>query len=232
MDKGKLYVIATPIGNLGDISFRAIETLKSLPFVLAEDTRESIKLFKKYGINTQLISYRDQNHDRIIEKIKEKLDMGLNLGLISDSGTPLISDPGFKLVRELRELGYVIESIPGASAVISALSISGLPTDKFIFLGFLPKSVDKRRNILKRYFSLGNTVIIYESPNRLLSLLSIVNDICPKNSTVIARDLTKKREEVLSGGAKELEDILLKREFDKHPHGEYVVMVYPLSQKE
>lgn len=229
MDKGKLYVIATPIGNLGDISFRAIEILKSLPFVLAEDTRESIKLFKKYGINTQLISYRDQNHDRIIEKIKEKLDMGLNLGLISDSGTPLISDPGFKLVRELRELGYVIESIPGASAVISALSISGLPTDKFIFLGFLPKSIDRRKDILRRYFSLGNTVIIYESPNRLLSLLSIVNDICPKNLTVIARDLTKMREEVLSGDAKGLEDILLKREFDKHPHGEYVVMVYPLS---
>lgn len=232
MEKGKLYVIATPIGNLGDISFRAVEILKSLPFVLAEDTRESIKLLRKYEINTQLISYRDQNHDRIIEKVKEKLDIGLNLGLISDSGTPLISDPGFKLVRELRELGYVIESIPGASAVISALSISGLPTDRFVFLGFLTKSKERRKDILKRYFSLGNTVIIYESPNRLLSLLNTINNICPENLTVVARDLTKMREEVLSGSSKELEEILLKREFDKHPHGEYVVMVYPISEKE
>lgn len=229
MGKGKLYVVATPIGNLGDVSFRAVEILKSLPFVLAEDTRESIKLFRKYEINSRLISYRDQNHDKIIEKIKEKLDMGINLGLISDSGTPLISDPGFKLVRELRELGYTIESIPGASAVISALSISGLPTDRFIYLGFLTKSLEKRKEILKKYFSLGNTVVIYESPNRLLSLLSQINDICPENSTVIARDLTKMREEVLCGNSKELEAILLKREFEKHPHGEYVVMVYPIS---
>lgn len=228
MEKGKLYVVATPIGNLGDISFRAVEILKSLPFVLAEDTRESIKLFRRYDINSNLISYRDQNHERIIEKIKEKLDMGINLGLISDSGTPLISDPGFKLVRELRELGYTIESIPGASAVISALSISGLPTDRFIYLGFLPKSLEKRKEIMKKYFSLGNTVVIYESPNRLLSLLSLINEICPENSTVIARDLTKMREEVLSGNSKELEAILLKREFEKHPHGEYVVLVNPL----
>ena len=228
MEKGKLYVVATPIGNLGDISFRAVEILKSLPFVLAEDTRESIKLFRRYDINSNLISYRDQTHERIIEKIKEKLDMGINLGLISDSGTPLISDPGFKLVRELRELGYTIESIPGASAVISALSISGLPTDRFIYLGFLPKSLEKRKEIMKKYFSLGNTVVIYESPNRLLSLLSLINEICPENSTVIARDLTKMREEVLSGNSKELEAILLKREFEKHPHGEYVVLVNPL----
>ena len=213
MEKGKLYVVATPIGNLGDISFRAVEILKSLPFVLAEDTRESIKLFRKYEINS-------------------KLDLGINLGLISDSGTPLISDPGFKLVRELRELGYVIESIPGASAVISALSVSGLPTDKFIYLGFLIKSLERRKDILKRYFSLGNTVIIYESPNRLLSLLNQINDICPENSTVIARDLTKMREEILSGSASEIERILKQRSFDQHPHGEYVVLVYPLSQKE
>lgn len=232
MEKGKLYVVATPIGNLGDISFRAVEILKSLPFVLAEDTRESIKLFRKYEINSKLISYRDQNHDKMIEKIKEKLDLGINLGLISDSGTPLISDPGFKLVRELRELGYVIESIPGASAVISALSVSGLPTDKFIYLGFLIKSLERRKDILKRYFSLGNTVIIYESPNRLLSLLNQINDICPENSTVIARDLTKMREEILSGSASEIERILKQRSFDQHPHGEYVVLVYPLSQKE
>ena len=114
MNKGKLYVVATPIGNLEDITFRAIETLKKVIFVLAEDTRESYKLFNRYDIKTQLISYRDQNHERMLGKIVEKLDMGLDLALISDCGTPLISDPGFKLIRELRERKYDVVSIPGA----------------------------------------------------------------------------------------------------------------------
>ncbi len=232
MEKGKLYVISTPIGNLGDITYRAIEILKSVPFVLAEDTRESVKLFNKYNINTQLISYRDQNHERIVEKVLEKLDMGLDLGLISDSGTPLISDPGYKLVKQLRELGYVVESVPGPSALISALSISGLPTDKFIFLGFLPKSSSKREEMLKRYFSFGNTIIIYESPKRVLSLLEVVNQNIPDSVVVLAKDITKFREEVLKGGANELLSLLRNRGFDSHPHGEFVVLISPTNQKE
>ena len=134
MQKGKLYIVATPIGNLSDMTLRAIEVLKSVAFVLSEDTRESKKLLDRYEIPTQLISYRDQNHERVIGKVLEKLDMGLDLALISDAGTPLISDPGFKLVRDLREKGYDVVSIPGASAVIAALSVSGLPTDRFVFL--------------------------------------------------------------------------------------------------
>ena len=232
MEKGRLYIIATPIGNLGDITYRAIEILKNLPFVLAEDTRESIKLFKKYDIKTQLVSYRDQNHEKMIGKIKEKLDIGLNLGLISDSGTPLISDPGFKLVRELRELGYIVESIPGPSALISALSISGLPTDRFAFLGFLPKSDSKRKEILKKYFYLGNTVIVYESPKRVISLLELISECTDQNTTVLAKDLTKFREEVLSGEAVELLTLLKQRDFENHPHGEFVVLIYPFLKKE
>ncbi|HCC67956.1 TPA: 16S rRNA (cytidine(1402)-2'-O)-methyltransferase, partial [Patescibacteria group bacterium] len=113
MDKGKLYIVATPIGNLKDITFRAIDTLKDVIFILAEDTRETRKLLNEYGIDTQLISYRDQNHERMIGKVIEKLDMGLDLALVSDCGTPLISDPGYKLVRDLREKGYEVLSIPG-----------------------------------------------------------------------------------------------------------------------
>ena len=138
--KGKLYIVATPIGHLKDMTFRAVEILKGVPFVLAEDTRESKKLLDRYEITTQLISYRDQNHERMLPKILEKLDMGLDLALISDCGTPLISDPGYKLVSELRELDYEIIPIPGPSALTSALSVSGMPVDKFVFLGFLPKS--------------------------------------------------------------------------------------------
>lgn len=232
MEKGKLYIISTPIGNLGDITYRAVEILKSLPFVLAEDTRESVKVFNRYDIKTQLISYRDQNHEKIISKIKEKLDMGLNLGLISDCGTPLISDPGFKLVRELRDTGYTVESIPGPSALISALSISGLPTDKFTFLGFLPKSDSKRKDILKKYLDIGDTVILYESPKRVLSLLQLIDDCTKENTVVLAKDLTKFREEVLSGQSVELMSLLKDRDFESHPHGEFVVLIYPSLKKD
>jgi 16S rRNA (cytidine1402-2'-O)-methyltransferase len=230
MNRGKLYVVATPIGNLGDMTFRAVEVLKSVAFILAEDTRESIKLLKRYDIHTQLISYRDQNHARMIVKILEKLDMGLNLALVSDCGTPLISDPGFKLVRELREKGYLIESIPGATALTSALSISGLPTDKFSFLGFLPKSDKKRKEILKRYLELGSTVVLYESPKRILSLLEVINSIGERCTIVLAKDLTKKREEVLQSSANDLIKILKERGFDKDPHGEFVVVISPQGE--
>ena len=232
MKKGKMYIVGTPIGNLGDITYRAIDILKSCAFVLAEDTRESIKLFKKYDINTQLISYRDQNHLKMIGKIKEKLDMALNLALISDSGTPLISDPGFKLVRELRKEGYTIESIPGPSALISALSISSLPTNRFMFLGFLPKSQKKRKEILEKYLELGDTVIMYESPNRVLDLLSLIRECTYENTVVLAKDLTKMREEILIGEAGELKSLLKDRDFAKHPHGEFVVLVYPTLKTE
>jgi 16S rRNA (cytidine1402-2'-O)-methyltransferase len=231
MQKGKLYIVATPIGNLGDITYRAVKVLKHVSFVLAEDTRESGKLLKKYDINTTLISYRDQNHEKLVDKIKKKLNFGLNLALICDSGTPLISDPGFKLVRELRKSDYVIESIPGASALIGALSISGLPTDRFIFLGFLPKSEKKRRDILKRYLELGDTVILYESPKRVMSLLKIIQVSFKNISLVLAKDITKMREEILLGSSDELINILEERNFGKHPHGEFVILMYPFRRK-
>ncbi|MCK9415076.1 MAG: 16S rRNA (cytidine(1402)-2'-O)-methyltransferase [Candidatus Dojkabacteria bacterium] len=228
MNKGKLYVVATPIGNLQDITLRAIDTLKSVAFILAEDTRESKKLLDKYGIKTQLISYRDQNHTKIINKIIEKLDTSLNLALVSDNGTPLISDPGYKLVRELRERDYEVIAIPGPSALTSALSIGGLPTDKFTFLGFLPKSNVKRRALLKGVLELKNTLIIYESPKRLFRLLELIREMDSTLFVSALRDMTKARENSYSGGVDNVMEKLREDGLEENPYGEWVVLV---SQK-
>lgn len=222
MTKGKLYVVATPIGNLEDITFRAVEVLKNVVFILAEDTRESKKLLDRYGIETQMVSYRDQNHERMVEKVFEKLNMGFDLALISDAGTPLISDPGYKLVRDLRESGYEILSIPGASALTSALSVSGLPTDRFVFLGFLPKSDGRRRKLIEEYKDLENTIVIYESPNRLTKLLKVVLEICGDINVYLAKDISKIREESFYGKITDILTTLESRSFDENPHGEFV----------
>ncbi|MFA5633566.1 MAG: 16S rRNA (cytidine(1402)-2'-O)-methyltransferase [Candidatus Dojkabacteria bacterium] len=228
MIKGKLYVIATPIGNLADITFRAVSVLKKVPFVLAEDTRESKKLLDKYEIGGKLISYRDQNHSKVIEKILEKLDMGLDLALISDSGTPLISDPGYRLVKELREKGYEVISIPGPCALTSALSVSGLPTDRFVFLGFLPKSESKRKKIIGEYKQLHNSIIIYESPNRLLKLLNLLKEELGEEITLsLSKDISKLRERYFFGKLPEIVELLKEEGFEDNPHGEFVCVVYP-----
>ncbi|MDD3474570.1 MAG: 16S rRNA (cytidine(1402)-2'-O)-methyltransferase [Candidatus Dojkabacteria bacterium] len=225
MNKGKLFVVATPLGNLEDITFRAIETLKSVSFILAEDTRESKKLLDRYSINTQLVSYRDQNHGKIISKIVEKLDMGLNLAIISDNGTPLISDPGYKLVKYLRENNYDISTIPGPSAVISALSIGGLPTDNFSFLGFLSKSESKRIEILNKFLSLDTTLVIYESPKRLFKLLDLLLNLDPKLYISAIRDMTKKHEKVYFGKISKVIADLENDDLRSNPYGEWVILV-------
>jgi 16S rRNA (cytidine1402-2'-O)-methyltransferase len=222
MEKGKLYVVATPIGNLEDITLRAIRILKEVTFILAEDTRESKKLLDKYSITSPLISYRDQNHERMIGKIFEKLDMGMDLALISDAGTPLISDPGFRLVKELLERDYSVISIPGPSAVTSALSVSGLPTDRFVFLGFLPKSEERRKKILKDYLHLENSVVIYESPQRLIRLLRLILNEFGDRDVFLAKDISKMREESFKGNISNVLYELEKRNFEKNPHGEFV----------
>ncbi|HOT61009.1 MAG TPA: 16S rRNA (cytidine(1402)-2'-O)-methyltransferase [Candidatus Dojkabacteria bacterium] len=225
MNKGKLYVVATPIGNLEDITFRAIDTLKKVTFVLAEDTRESYKLFNRYDIKTQLISYRDQNHEKMLGKILEKLDMGLDLALISDCGTPLISDPGFKLIRELRERKYDVVSIPGPSALTSALSISGLVTDRFAFLGFLPKSDIKRKKLLQEYVNIEGSLIFYESPKRLIKLLDMLKNVFGEKKVGIAKDISKMREMFFYGNISEVSKEIETDDFKENPHGEYVVIL-------
>jgi 16S rRNA (cytidine1402-2'-O)-methyltransferase len=222
MKKGKVYIVATPIGNMADITFRAIDVLKNVAFVLAEDTRETKKIFDRYDISTVLVSYRDQNHDMMIQKIIEKLDLGLDLALVSDCGTPLISDPGYKLVRDLREKEYEVVSIPGASAVISALSVSGLPTDKFVFLGFLPKSDGKRKSLLSKYKELEASIVIYESPNRIFELLDVVLSEFGDVECFLAKDISKLREKYFDGKISFVKELLLEDDLEENPHGEWV----------
>jgi len=221
MEKGKLYVVATPIGNMGDITIRALETLKSVDLILSEDTRETTKLLQHYEIQKSQISYRDQNHIRVFSNILETLESGKDIALVSDSGTPLISDPGFKLVQDLIAKGIKIESIPGPSAVIGALTVSGLPTDKFTFIGFLPKKSGQQDKLLKEYGALESTLVIYESPYRVVKLLEQLKTSLGNRKVCIVKDLTKLYENLIYG---EIDAILTDRTSIK-PKGEYIILV-------
>ena len=217
---GKLYIVATPIGNLGDITYRAVETLKDVDLILAEDTRYSKTLLDHYSVETQVLSYRDQTHRKSINKVLEWLSAGYDIALISDSGTPLISDPGYKLVRDLISHGYEIVSLPGPSAVIAGLSISGLPTDKFTFLGFLPKGPGKREKILGEEMERDATLVIYESPHRLRKLLAAISEVDSSREVSISKDLTKKFERNMTGN---VTDVM--NDLPDNIKGEYVVFV-------
>lgn len=218
-ERGVLYVVSTPIGNLGDMTLRSLEVLKSVNFVLSEDTRETKKLFDKYEISVPQKSYRDQNHEYIINEIIEMLNDGLNLALVSDSGTPVISDPGFKLVARLLNDGYKVLSIPGPSAIVAALSISGLPTDKFSFLGFLPKKSGHRKELLTEYGKLDSTIVIYESPFRIMKLLEEIKESLGNRFICITREITKVHEETIRG---KVQDIINRKVKEK---GEFVVLI-------
>jgi len=198
--QGILYVISTPIGNLGDITKRAVETLKNLDILLVEDTRVSGKLLKNFDIDEKMISFNEYSEKTKTASIISLLKEGKTVGIISDSGTPLISDPGLLLVREAIKNGIKVTAIPGPTALIYALSVSGLPTDKFIFLGYLPKKEGKRTNILKNLKKaseyITSTVIFYESPYRLLAALRNINEVFGDVDIVICRELTKLHEEI------------------------------------
>lgn len=193
---GKLYIVATPIGNMEDISARALKSLADVDYILSEDTRETQKLLNYFKIEKTQISYRDQNHTRVYKQILELLNDGLNIALVSDRGTPLISDPGFKLVRDLIDEGIKIESIPGPSSVIDALILSGLPTDKFVFLGFLPRKESQIIKILEEYGRLDATLIVFESPYRIESLLRTALSVLGPRQVAVCKELTKLHEEV------------------------------------
>lgn len=203
--KGTFFIVATPIGNLQDITFRAIDTLKKVDFIACEDTRTSAVLIKHYfkgrekEILDKLFSYYEQNELQKIPQVLNLLENGKNVALISDSGTPAISDPGFKLIREVLSRGIKVESIPGPSSIVSALVYSGLPTDKFIFLGFLPKKSGHRSNLLKKLKEtlslIQSTVIIFESPFRVAKTLREISSIFGDIEVVIIRELTKIHEE-------------------------------------
>lgn len=200
---GTLFIVSTPIGNIKDITLRAIEILGNVAYILCEDTRVCGHLLNKYEISKKMVVFNDFNELRMINSVVGDLEKGLNIALVSDAGTPLVSDPGFKLVREVALKNIKIEVIPGASAAVAALSVSGLPSDKFLFLGFLPKKDGKREKLLadtkEATSKVKATVIIYESPFRVLKTLEQIKKVFGDVDVVVCRELTKLHEEVLGG---------------------------------
>ena len=198
---GKLYLVSTPIGNLADISFRAIHILKEVDLIAAEDTRRTKILLNHYQIKTPTTSYFEHNELKKGKRLVERMKRGENIALVSDAGTPAISDPGYRLLQTVMENNISVISIPGASAVIAALSISGLPTDSFIFEGFLPVKSKKRKNLFQSLAEERRTLIFYESPYRLHSTLQDLLEVLGDRKIVVARELTKLFEEVIRGNA-------------------------------
>ena len=218
---GTLYLVATPIGNLEDITLRALRVLKECDVVAAEDTRHSGQLLKHFGIAKPMLSYFQFNEAKRSEEIIERLKRGEKVALITDAGSPGISDPGERVVQAARAAGLRVESVPGACALIAALTASGFPTDEFHFIGFLPHKSGQRRNQLEALKQFAGTLVLYESPYRIEKLLRELNEVFPGRQVVLARELTKKFEEFLRGTPAELIELTKKRSLK----GEFVVLV-------
>lgn len=223
-NKGQLYIVATPIGNLQDMTFRAVEVLKSVSLIAAEDTRHSKRLLDQYGVKARLISLHEHNEDRVLTRLLDQLNAGEDVALISDAGTPLISDPGFPLVRACHDQAIAVRAVPGPSALIAALSVAGLATDRFRFEGFFPRTKKKRRDLLERLSSTGITLIFYESSHRILETIQDMLDcLGPEREVVIARELTKQYETVRKGSLAEISEWI--GEDKNQQRGELVVLI-------
>jgi len=226
---GQLFVVATPIGNLDDISQRAIATLNGVDLIACEDTRHSRKLLTRHGISTKVISYHEHNERTRANELLGKLRAGLNVALISDAGTPLIADPGYRIVSLMHEHGIRVTPIPGACSPIAALSASGLPSDRFSFLSFLPRGGEPRRRAIKEIAQTNCTIILLESPQRLLRTLKALRAGCPPPRMLCAaRELTKLHEQFVRGDI----DCLLRHFEDRPPRGEIVLMVAPAPEQD
>jgi len=221
-----LYIVATPIGNLGDITARAVETLRGVSAIACEDTRVTGKLLKHLGLRNRLLRYDDHasDHDR---KYLIGLAKSEPVALVSDAGTPLISDPGYRLIKEAREAGVAITSLPGPSAAITALTLSGLPSDRFLFASFLPAKSGARIETLKELGAIRATLIFYETAPRLPAALEAIGEALPDRLVAVARELTKKFEECRTGTAEELAT----HYETKPPKGEIVLMIAPPSDQ-
>ena len=230
-ENGVLHVVATPIGNLGDISERAVATLRAVDLICAEDTRHTRPLLSHFGIDKPLFALHDHNEDAAATQIIERLKRGESVALVSDAGTPLVSDPGFRLVRAAREAGLKVSPLPGASALIAALSVAGLPSDKFVFEGFLPNKASARRERMYQLAAERRTLIFYESSHRIVDHLQDASDTFGAHRhIVIARELTKLFETVLDGT---IESVLARVQADPNQQkGEFVVLLAGAPESE
>ena len=221
---GTLHVVATPIGNLGDISARALETLRSVAAICAEDTRRSGQLLAHFGIGTPLVALHEHNEEAIAERLVARLLAGDSLALVSDAGTPLVSDPGYRLVRAARAAGVRVSPVPGASALVAALSVAGLPSDRFVFEGFLPAKASARRERLQALAGETRTLIFYESSHRIAEALGdMAQAFGEERAAVLGRELTKLFETVLDGSLGQLRG-RVEADPDQRK-GEFVVLV-------
>lgn len=225
---GKLYLVPTPIGNLKDITLRALEVLNAVDVIAAEDTRQSLKLLNHFNIKKSLISYHQHNEQGRSEHIVEKLKSGLNVAIISDAGTPGISDPGSVIAAKCIQEGIAFEVLPGATAITTALVYSGLDTTKFLFRGFLPRENKDRRPILEQLKPRTETLIFYEAPHRLLDTLEFLNESLGNRKISICRELTKLHEEILRLNLEES----ISHYKENSPRGEYVLVVEGKREEE
>ncbi len=218
---GTLYLVATPIGNLADITHRAIDVLTNVALIACEDTRHTRKLLQHYGIATKTVSYHEHNEQQRARELVEVLKRGDDVAVVSDAGTPMISDPGFRLVRTAIENDVPVVPVPGPSALISALTAAGLPTDEFFFGGFLPARANARRTRLNELRSVPGTLVFYEAPHRLSETLKDAYEVLGEREAVVARELTKLHEEMKRGRLSELAQHYATEE----PRGEIVLLI-------
>lgn len=224
---GCLYIVSTPIGNLEDITYRAVRVLKEADWIACEDTRTTRRLLDHYGIQTRLLSYHEHNEAERTEDLIERLRQGDTGALVSDAGTPLLSDPGYRVVRAAVHEGIRVEALPGPSALLAGLVVSGLPTDQFHFAGFLPAKQGQRTRLLESLRDEPATLIFYEAPHRILESLEDIAATLGEREIVVARELTKMHEEVLRGTASQIAGELAARDAIR---GEFVVMIAKASE--
>lgn len=221
-----LYIVSTPIGNLLDITYRAVEILKEVDIILCEDTRVSGKLLKHYNIKTPMESYFEHNEEAKIPFVLNYLKQDKKIALISDAGTPLVSDPGYKLVREVSSRGYQVISIPGASSILAALTSSGISPLPFTFIGFLPRKEKELTKVLKTYQYSNETIIVFESPHRIIETLMYIKEFLPGRQMALARELTKMHEEVIRLNTTNINESIT------NSRGEYVIVISGINNND
>jgi len=219
-----LYVVPTPIGNMRDITLRALDILQDVDLIACEDTRVTGRLLDQHDITTPVTPYHEHNARRVRPELLRRLDSGASIALVSDAGTPLISDPGYRLVREATELGYPVTALPGPSAVLTALTAAALPTDRFMFIGFPPPRTSARKQAFQEISAVGASLIFFESARRLAGSLADMRDVLGDREAVVARELTKRFEELRRGT---LSELALHYTRDGPPKGEIVIVVAP-----